>query len=264
MFAILFHTTLAFSQTKHTGYISLMAGPAFPSGHFANTNLFDQASGFAKAGEAISLSYTKHVSTDWGLSIGLAAQRNPINTGAFESSFSKAKIYQGFSFGSNPNNPPQVDYVIYRNWNFETKSWLYAALQRGIKREFSLNNQRTALLVTNANVGVLYVTSPQLKGSSITDTATAIITQNKSSGFGLIYSLGVGMNYYLNKTIFLTSTLNYTGTNNVSFNDVKSTLLITKGMVGSANYSVQQSTVTANGKQALSSINLLVGIGFVL
>ena len=198
-FTILIQTTLTFSQI-HEGHLSLMVGPALPIGHFANTNLSDESSGFAKIGETISLSYTKPISKDWAFLINLAGQRNPINTKAFENNFSNAKIYQSVYFGSEPNNqPPQANYTVYPNWKFENKSWLYAALQVGTKRQFCLTKQKQTWLTTNANIGVVYATSPQLKGNSITDTAIAIITQSKSAGFGLIYSFGFGLNYYLNK-----------------------------------------------------------------
>ncbi|MEO6721221.1 MAG: hypothetical protein ABIN67_12700 [Ferruginibacter sp.] len=265
-FVCLIQATLTFSQIKNKGNISLMVGPAFPTGQFAGTNLFDESSGFAKTGTAISLSYTtKPLLNNWAFLINLAAQKNPINTNAFESTLSKAKIYQGFYFGTGTNNPPpQENYSVYPNWKFENKSWLYASLQVGTKGQFSIDKQNKTWLTTNVTVGVLYLKSPQLKGSSITDTASAFISQSKSSGYGLIYSFGVGMNYYLNRTIFLTSTLNYIGTSKVTFKNVEGTLTTTKGTPGSSSYSIQQSTTTANGQQAVSSINLLIGIGIVL
>jgi hypothetical protein len=264
-FAVLMQTTLTFSQTSNKANVSIMVGPAFPTGHFANTNLYDRSSGFAKVGEAISLSYTKPISGDWAFLINVTGQRNPINTNAFESNFSKAKFYQGVYFSSDLNNPPpQTNYTIYPNWKFENRSWLCAALQVGTKGQFSLNKQNKTWLTTNAVLGVLYVASPQLKGVSITDTATALITQSKNSGLGLIYSFGFGLNHYLNKKIFFTSTLNYVGTNKVTFKNVRTTFTATKGAPGSPNSSVQQSITTANGKQTLSSINLLIGFGIIL
>ena len=264
-FAVLIQATCTFSQINDKDNFSLTVGPAFPIGTFANTNLSDGSSGFAKIGETISLSYTKPISRDWAFLINLTGQRNPINTNAFESNFSKAKIYQGFYFGSELNNPPpQTNYTVYPNWKFEKKSWLCAGLQVGTKGQISLSKQNKTWLTTNATFGVLYVASPQLKGNSITDTATAIIKESKSSGFGLIYSFGFGLNYYLNKGIFLTSTLNYIGTNKVAFKNVKGTLTTTKGTPGTSNYFVQQSTVTANGKQTVSSINLSIGFGIIL
>lgn len=262
--AFFFQTTIIFSQVSSKGNISITIGPTFPTGQFVNTNLYDESSGFAIIGESISLSYAKPISKKFAFLINLSGQRNPINTYGFENAFSNAKFFQGVYFGTEPNNPPQTNFTIYPNWKFEKKSWLYTALQIGGKGQFPLNAQNNIQLITNLTIGALYATSPDLKGNSITDTASAHITQSKSSGFGLIYTLGCGLNYHLNKRMFLISTVNYTGSNNVTFKNIKSTLTTTKGTYGTPEYTIQQSQMTANGKQKFNSINLLFGIGISL
>lgn len=263
--ALFIQTTLAFSQTRDVGSVSLSIGPAFPTGQFRSTNLYDASSGFAKTGETVSFEYAKPFPGNWSFLINLAGQRNPINTKSFENSLSTAKIYQGFSLGSDPTNPPpQTNYTVYQDWKFEKKAWLYGALQVGGKRKFSVNRQNKNWLTTDATLGILYATSPQLNGRSVTDTASAVITQSKSSGFGFIFSIGGGFDYYLGKRFVFTTALKYTGTNKVAFKGIKSTLTTTKGAVGSPNYSISQSTVTSDGKQSLNSINLSFGIGVFL
>ncbi len=264
-FAVFINSTFIFSQGSNKATISFKAGPAFPTGHFASTNLYDESSGFAKTGETISVSYAKPIAKKIAFLINLSGQRNPINRSAFEASFSKAKIYQGFYFGSDPNNPPpQTNYEIYPNWTFEKGLWLHAALQLGAEGRFPLNEQKNIQLITNATIGSLYATSPGLKGNSVTDTASAVLTESKSSAFGLIYSLACGLNYHLNKRCFITSALNYTGTSKVEFKNVRTVLTTTKGNFGTPGYSVQQSTITANGKQSITSVNLLIGFGISL
>jgi hypothetical protein len=172
--SMLVQMVLVFSQTNNKGQISLTIGPAFPTGHFANTNLSNEASGFGIPGEAISLFLAQPFSKDWAFLVSLAGKRNPINTKAFESGFSNLTFSPGIYFGTGPNDPPpQLNYVKYPNWKFEHKSWQYAALQAGIQRRFFIGKQNKVLLTANATEGALGVTSPQLKGSSITDTATA-------------------------------------------------------------------------------------------
>ena len=265
LLAFIIQANSSFSQTNNRSSIALLIGPAFPTSHFRNKNLYDESSGFAKTGETISLEYIKAFSKHLAILINLTGQRNPINTQAFESNFSKAKIYQGFYFGSDPNNPPlQNNYKIYPNWKFDNKSWIYGTLQVGIKDQFPVDKQNKTWLTTEASIGVLYAASPPLKGSSITDTASAIITQSKSTGFGMSYSFGGGIKYCLNKKIFFTTTLKYTGSNKVTFKDVKTTLTTTKGTYGSPDYYISQSITTTNGKQTFSSISLLFGIGIIL
>ncbi len=258
--------SLVFSQTmKEKGFVSFTIGAAIPAGKFASNDLFDKSSGFAKTGESVSLSYSKFLSKHWGISVDIYGQRNPLNTNALESRFSETKIYQGFSFGSDPNNPPpQTTYAIYPNWKFEKKAWLYSALLLGGNGRWAVGKSNTTELITKVLIGVVYAKSPELKGSSITDTATANIVQSKSSAFGFIFSFSGDLHYYLNKVIFLSSAISYTGTNQITFKDVKAILTTTKGTFGRPDYSVQQSTTTGNGKQMISSVNLSLGVGIKL
>ena len=265
LFAFIIPVTTSFSQTNNKGSVALLIGPAFPTGHFSNQNLYDESSGFAKTGETISLEYTRDFSKHWAILINLTGQRNPINTQAFESSFSKAKISQGLYFGSESNNSPlQNNYNIYPNWKFDNNSWQYGTLQVGVKSQFPLDKQNKIWLTNEALICVLYASSPQLKGRSIRDTASAIISQSKSTGIGMSYSIGGGIKYYLNKKLFFTLMLKYTGSNKVTFNDIKTTLTTTKGKYGSSDYSISQSITTTNGEQTFNSINLLIGIGINL
>ena len=265
LFAFVIQATSSFSQVNNSGSVALIIGPAFPTGPFGNTNLYDKSSGFAKTGENISLEYAKAFSKHWSILINLAGERNPINTQAFENSFSKAKIYQGIYSGSDLNNPPlQNNYKIYPNWKFDHKSWLYGTLQVGAKGQFSVDKQNKTWLTSQVSIGVLYAASPQLKGSSVTDTASAIITQSKRTGFGMSYSFGGGIKYYCSKKLFFTTILKYTGSNKVTFKDVKTSIITTHGTYGSPDYFSSQSINTTNGKQTFSSISLLLGFGIIL
>lgn len=265
VFFSLLHVGLLFSQTtKDNGCLSLSVGPAVAVGKFAAKDLDKSSSGFAKTGESVSLSYSKILSKHWGFSVDIHGQRNPLNTNALESSFSQAKISQGVVFGTGTNPPPQSDYAIYANWKFEKKPWLFGALLAGLNGQSALDKPVKMNLVTKVMLGAVYATSPGLSGSSMTDMATANISQNKSSGFGFIYSVSGGLNYYVSNAIFLSSSLVYIGTNQLTFKDVKQILTTTKGTAGSPEYSVQQSTNTGNSKQMISSVNLSLGIGIKL
>lgn len=265
VFFSLLHIGLLFSQsTKDNGSLSLSVGPAVAIGKFAAKDLNRSSSGFAKTGESVSLSYSKLLSKHWGFSLDIHGQRNPLNTNALESSFSQAKIYDGLIFSPGTNPPPQSNYAIYPNWKFEKKPWLSGALLAGVNGQFALDKPGKVNLVTKVMLGAVYVTSPGLSGSSMTDIATANISQNKSSGFGFIYSVSGGLNYYVSNAIFLCSSLAYIGTNQITFKDVKQILTTAKGSAGSPEYSVQQSTTTGSSKQMISSVNLSFGIGIKL
>lgn len=79
--AVVFCVSLiAHSQEQHkSNYISFSAGLAMPVGSFAASNLSSQSAGFAKAGEHIALAWSKLTSKNFGFTISLAGQSNPIN-----------------------------------------------------------------------------------------------------------------------------------------------------------------------------------------
>jgi hypothetical protein len=262
-----FQITFVFSQRiKDKGCISISVGPALPAGKFSSKDLNDKLSGFTKMGESVSISYSKLLSKNWGIAIDVRGQRNPLNTTALQNSLSSSTIYQGIPVAGSGLNfpPPQFTQVVYPNWQFEKQAWLYGALLLGPTAQFTVDQSKKITLITNAMIGAVYAKSPVIKGSSITDTATARIEQSKSSAFGFIYSFSGGINYSLNKKIFLSAALTYAGTNQITFKDVTSSLFTTKGNFTSASFSAQQSTTTADGKQPISSINLLLGIGIKL
>ncbi|CAN5417047.1 hypothetical protein BH10BAC3_BH10BAC3_19060 [soil metagenome] len=266
IFYCLTQISFAFSQaTKERDNICISIGIANPIGGFSSTELPDSKSGFAKIGESVSLCYSKPVTREWSFVAHLHAQRNPLNTSAFEKDLSQAKIYQGFYFFSDPNNPPpQTSYKIYPDWKFEKKSWLCSALLLGGQRQFNAGKPDGIHLFGRVMIGAVYANSPKISGSSFTDVATAHIEQSKSSAFGFAYSIGGGVNYNFTKTMFLTSSLTYFGTNQLTFKDVKATLTTTEGSFGSPEYSVQQSAMTGNAKQIISAVNISVGIGIKL
>jgi hypothetical protein len=260
--------TFVFSQRiKDKGCISISVGPALPVGKFSAKDINDNVSGFAKMGESVSISYSKLLFKNWGIAIDLRGQRNPLNTTALQNSLSTTTIYQGIPVALSGINfpPPQFTQVIYPNWQFEKQAWLYGVLLLGPTGQFVIDQSKKITLVTKAMLGVVYAQSPVTKGSSITDTATARIEQSKSSAFGFMYSFSGGVNYSLNKKIFLSAALTYAGTNQITFKDVTSTLLTTKGSFTSpGSFSTQQLTITADGKQSISSVNLLLGVGIKL
>jgi hypothetical protein len=58
-----------------------------PVGKFASKEFSDPMAGFAKTGQALSISYSKNLSKKRGVSIDVIGGRNQINSCAFESYF---------------------------------------------------------------------------------------------------------------------------------------------------------------------------------
>ena len=62
------------------GYLSLTIGPSFPVGGYAKKDFKDMASGFAKAGGTINISYYRLMGKKTGITATLLGQINPLNT----------------------------------------------------------------------------------------------------------------------------------------------------------------------------------------
>jgi hypothetical protein len=255
----------SFSQNNiDKGSFAVSIGPAFPVGAYAAKDLSKPSSGFAKIGQSASVTYDRLLEKHFGFSAALHLQRNPLNTKAFETIFSQTKIYQGFWAGSPNQPPPSLPYTIYPNWKFEKRSWFFGSLRLGAFAQFYPKGSSNIVFITKAMIGVIYAASPRLVGNSITDTATAHIEQSKSSAFGFTYSVSGGIKYNLHKRVFLLTNLEFMGTNNIRFRDVKVSIITFKGSPGSPDYSGQQSLTTTDGKQVISSLNINIGIGLRL
>jgi hypothetical protein len=232
--------TNSFSQTSQDrGYLSLTFGPSIPLGAFANKNVYSQTSGLAKTGQIVSLSYTHLLNHRVGIAITAHGQRNPVDLQAIENSISNTD---------------------FRDWNFDKTSWLLAGLLVGGYRPFPLIKSNDTYLILETMVGAIYAKSPELTGNSMTDSSTAHAEQTRASGFGFIYIIKSGINHNLNKKLFISASLEYLGTSKISFSNIKSTI---SSVVHFSNgtMSVQQSSVTSNTKQIVSSLNIHFGIG---
>lgn len=243
--------------------LKLMAGPSFPVGAFAKTDLYDGTSGFAKTGIAATLIYSYPLNKNWSVLLSAAAQQNPLNTTAFEKDFASTGIRTGIYTGTGTGNPPPGGYTVYPNWHFEGKSWFTGSLHLGIQLEPGKNSTKGWFTLAGG-LGASYVILPYIKGTSFTDTATAQIEETKKSAVGFSYHTAAGFNYPLSKKIFLATSVIYSGTGNITFKGVQSTVYTTKGTYGNPDYTVQKAISTFNSRQKTGTISLLLGIGLRL
>jgi opacity protein-like surface antigen len=255
----------AYSQnSQDKGYFSISAGPSFPIGNYGSKSINSSSAGFARVGESINISYSRLLGKRIGLSATVYGQRNPINTGALEAGFSQKKIYNGIWTGPTTEPPAEFPYTVYPNWKFEKKSWLSSSLLAGGYGQFPLDKTNHISLTTKAMIGVIYAHSPKLSGNSTTDTSSAHIEQTDKSALGFTWLVSAGVLYNLNKNIFLLANLDYTGSNEIKFKNVKETITTMKGVPGSLNFSAEQSSVTGTSKQSISTLNFHAGVGFKL
>jgi hypothetical protein len=253
-----------FAQNKNNGTIVFSIGPSFPVGKYASKDIMSNSAGLAKTGETASLSFYSKRKKQFGFTVAMQAQRNPLNTKALENGFSQAKFSQFVVFASNGTMPPPPSsYTTYPNWKFDKHAWLAASLLAGCYAEFASHNSSLSFILKGM-IGGLYVSSPKLNGKSITDTATASFEQNSKSGIGFTCLLGSGIKYQLSKKLSLYSDLEYAGTNDIKFKKIHGVFFTTHGSPGSPNYSVSQATITADRRQKITNINFRIGMGLRL
>ncbi len=256
----------SFSQkNSNKKSISVLTGASLPIGNFGNDDITDDKAGVAKLGPAGSISYTQLTGKKFGFVVTVQGQRNPLNSKSAEKKFSELNFTQGILFVSPGTNqpPPSLPEVKYPNWKFEKRSWLTGALLLGGYGEFAPGVSNDFSFITKAMLGAVYAESPAIKGNSVTDTATAVYEQTSGSSFGLAYLLSGGIKVNINKRLCFVTSLEYMGTNKMTFDDIEATLTTTKGTPG-PGFAISQSKATGSAKQTISTINLVVGIAIKL
>jgi len=250
----------SFSQKNK--YFSVVTGASLPIGNFGNDDITDDEAGVAKLGQAGSISYAQLTGKKLGFTITIQGQRNPFDTKAAEKKFSEINFNRDvMSVGTNPNLPPPPSPPVkYPNWKFQKRSWLSGALLMGGYGEFASTASSRFSIVTKLMLGPLYAESPEIRGTSVTDTVTAVYEQTSSSSFGLAYLLSGGIKLHINKRLYFLTSLEYMGTNRMTFDDIEATLTTSKGVVGDPGFIITQSKLTGSARQTVSTINLVAGI----
>ena len=249
--------------------IVFSAGPSFPLGSFGSRNIGNSPSpfarpitGFAKPGESAAISYYSKRKGQFGFTMAVQADRNPLNTKKLEKAFSQAKFYQGIGVGPSLPPPPPTSYKTYPNWKFDKHAWLTASLLAGGYGEFATHHSSLSF-ITNAMMGFILASSPKLNGNSITDTVTARYEQSSKKGIGFTWLLGGGIKYSASKKVWIYGQLEYTGSSTIKFKKIRTTVTTTHSSSGVVD-GISQSVTTADGKQAINAIHFRIGIGMRL
>ena len=249
---------------KKEDYLELTAGASFPMGHYRSADMYDSESGFAEVGEVFIFSFIHMVHKNIGLAAAVHGQRNPLNTKALETSFNQANFYNGVvpvSYVGQPaGNPPAERYY---NWKFEKKSWWLGSILVGGYGQCVMSSAGKTVLTAKAMMGALYAAAPGLSGTSVSDTTRASITQSSGSAWGMGYTLAAGGKYKLAGKLFLRAEVEYLGSSELTFNDVKATFTSSRYR-NNFPASFSQHTMTGVTKQKIASLNLNVGIGLLL
>ncbi len=170
------------NQTK--GWVGISAGPSFPVGAMANTNLLDSTSGFAKTGLHLNINIGYQISGPIGICMLFHSTANPINTDAYGKAISQALSGSGI-YGS-----------------VEIKPWQMSGILVG--PYYKLPSYGATSFYLRALIGYANVTNPENKITlSKTGYQSVVATTESVDFMTFSYSLGGGTNIKLNQYIQL-------------------------------------------------------------
>jgi len=249
------------------GSLELTIGASIPIFKYASGETKVHSEGYAKIGEAINLSYFHPTKNKVGLLVMFLGQRNPLNTTALENKYSNSSYHSWITFFSTgtypfPNPPPPVPEVYYKNWEFNKDAWYSASLLVGAYTGLPISKEGRLSMTLKAGIGAAYVSSPEYRGITRTDTSVVSILQENNHAFGFAYSVSPGLLYAIKPGTSITFHLNYFGTAAMNFNKMK-----TSGRMdtdGGVTGTISTWMYTSDVEQSVQTINLAIGIRFNL
>jgi len=267
--AALFLIAIAASAQNSAGKSSIefAVGASIPFSKYASGETKLHNEGYAKTGEAITLSYFHRTAGKIGWMAIVIGQRNPLNTVSLENKYSNSRSYSYtgyFSTGTYPfpTPPPTPPEIYYRDWDFDKDAWYSASLMVGAYTNVPIKKDGKLIMTMKAGIGGSYVASPQYRGTTHTDTSFIILLQESNHAFGISYTLSPGLLYNIKTGTSITFNINYFGTAGMNFNDMKSRGRSEED--GGLTGTVSEWRLTSDVKQSVQTINLLLGIRFDL
>lgn len=227
--AILFFSyNSIFGQYEPDGYIGVSLGAAFPMSDYANTDLFEAGSGFAKTGPNLNISFAYKLYNDFGIAVLLTGSSNPVNTDEIAHEASQIEIYKDKDIKISSENSKTAGLL----------TGAYAIFPLSHKFYFDIR-----LLI-----GPYYVYSPEYILTS-TDISQ-LVFKDKYSVVTLGFNLGVGLKYKINTKMYLLGNYDYTSVK-PEFKDVEI-------------YDINNKKITRSIKPKIFMSNITFGLGFFL
>ena len=248
-------------QAKSITHFSVLIGPSFPTGKYANNSELSNNLGPANTGEFLKLLVSHNPTSRFGISAQLQFQRNALNGASLKQDLNSGGFYTGSTiwFGTYPPPPPPP--VPQRNWTVNNSSWYVASLMIGGTDNFPLSRDEKWSTFVGAQLGISYATTPKIDAKSVTDTLQIAVHQDSYSTFGFTYALNTGINYQLNGKIGLSLHCDYFATSKLKYNQVKTNSI---GLQPGSMNTEWVSQVSRNISEAISSVNVGIGLSFSL
>jgi hypothetical protein len=257
-------------QQPQKSHFDILVGPSIPLGKLAKKDGDGgRTAGFAKTGEYLKLSGVKSINDKFSIGVIIQVQRNPLSTTALENFISGlnepyVNPVSGFPPFPPPPPPPSTSESPFKNWHFDKSAWTSTSLMIGAIRDIRFKHPSALSAFAGVYVGGVYCWSPKIHGESISDTANAKFTRSSSSGIGFAYSATTGLRYSLNTKTKLVFNVDYFATTNIKFPDVKTNLTASRTSAPSGLPTAWSGQITADAKQGIQSINIGIGLSFLL
>lgn len=261
--AILAIGSLAYAQNNRSS-LTIGVGAAVPVGKFGHTEINNSASGFAKTGTLLSVGYTRSGSKTLWLEASLQFQQNPLNTKAMDEGFSRTRFYHGVFVGTTPQQPGSFPDTLFENWKFKNDNWITATLLLGINGKYPLGSSNKVFARAKLMLGPVYVSSPEIDGTSTAPNGATYLKQTDASGWGVAFTAGGGIEYDLNDRLYFITNIQSFFTTSIKFKDIDATLTSYSGPPNNLNTTIMQSSMRGNAKQTVSTLNASVGLGLRL
>lgn len=224
LFVVVYTTQFFVGKAQDKGYIAISLGGSLPLGDYAK-NSYDNSVSGDKMGAGFA---TFGMVADLSFNYKLTSQFGLLG-----------------QIGVITNGIDKDAYDKYLGSAVEiNKSWSSAKVLIGVNYSFSMN--KNLYVEPRVLIGILNVSAPEIWSSMSKNTS--------SSAVGFSYDIGVGARYNINNAVCLMGGIDYLGTGT---NEIKGDVEVSG--IGGNKY-----TSSYTMKQALSMINISVGVGYRL
>lgn len=197
---------------------SLSAGPSFPVGKFAQSDLSNTKIGNASSGITAALSYSHKLKNNFRVEAMFYGQRNRLSRTHMEKELSEKTYFQDFG--------PRY----YTNWKVDDKKWYAGALLLGLSKQIPLSGLTEGLsVVPKVMAGMSYVQAPQIYAVSSMDTSYAVYERKNGHGIVPAFLVAVAFNYQINNRISVYAGIDYFRSGALPLNDHISKITATNG-----------------------------------
>lgn len=238
---------------------SLSAGPSFPIGKFAQSDLSDTKAGNASSGITAALSYSHQLKNNFRVEAMFYGQRNPLSRTHMEKELSEKTYFQDFG--------PRY----YTNWKVDDEKWYAGALLLGLSKQIPLTGLAHGLsVVPKVMAGMGYIQAPKIYAVSSMDTSYAVYERQNGSGVVPAFLAEVALNYQISNRISVYAGIEYFGSAGLSVKDNSSKIKVTDGgyvwpgIVGFENSTNHPISFVESGdfKMSAQALNARLGVAF--